>query len=137
MVYVFGIGMSLTCVWNYSYLSVEEKFTNTVGILKVLYTFWTGTWSVEEIPSIKLLRSLFLQYGCYYRQNPWMSNSPEQVIVDCLTLNRKGTLPPPWLREQVIRRGRESLGAEKGEKSSKEMSSVLDKTIAVMNLLLF
>lgn len=57
-------------------------------------------------------------------------------MVDCLALNREGTPTPPRLREQVRRRGRESLGAEKGEKSSKEMSSVLDKAIAVMNLLL-
>lgn len=63
-----------------------------------------------------------------------MTNSPEQVKVDCLTLNREDTPPPPRLREQVRRRGRESLGAEKGEKNSKEVSSVLDKAIAVMNL---
>ena len=54
-----------------------------------------------------------------------------------MALIREGTPPPPRLREQVRRRGRESLGAEKGEKSGKEISSVLDKAIAVMNLLLF
>lgn len=63
-----------------------------------------------------------------------MTNSPEQVMVDCLALNREGTPPPPRLREQVRRRGRECLGAEKGNKNNKEVSSVLDKAIAVMNL---